>query len=384
MKLFYIIIIIVFNPFFSLAQDEEEPSKWDMNGYVKNLQSIYRINFFGSADYVQDNLIHNRLNFKYYANDHLTIKADFRNRIFYGQRSIFLQNFDEDAGNDFFDLSANIINSEGILFHSMIDRLYLEYAKGDWEIRLGRQRVNWGINTVWNPNDIFNAYNFADFDYQERPGSDALRITHYTGATSSIELAIKAASSIDSMVIGGLWKFNKGNYDFQILGGYVQEDLILGGGWAGNLNNASIKGELAYFMPLTEESESAFSLTTAIDYSFNSGFYINVGFLYNSQGVSTGGLEGLFTSELSAKNLYPFKYAFLTQFTAALSPLLNIGLANIYSPSEANALFINPTISYSISQSWDLNLVGQLMFNNSATGYTSPIQGFFVRFQFSF
>lgn len=384
MNIKHLILIFLLTPCLALAQDVEEPSKWDINGYVKNLQSVYRINLFGNIDYVQDNLIHNRINFKYYSNDHLTIKADVRNRIFYGDRSIFQQNFDEDAGNDFFDLSTNIIEGDGLLFHSMIDRLYLEYAKGDWEIRLGRQRVNWGINTIWNPNDIFNAYNFADFDYQERPGSDALRITHYTGPTSSIELAIKAASTLDSITIGGLWKFNKGNYDFQILAGYVQDDLVFGGGWAGNIKNASIKGELAYFSPLTNQGEHAFSLTTAIDYSFNSGLYLNLGFLYNSQGVTTGGLESLFTSELSAKNLYPFKYAILTQFTAALSPLLNVGLANIFSPSEANALFINPTISYSISQSWDLNLVGQLMFNNSATGYTSPIQGFFMRFQFSF
>jgi len=202
----YLILFIIF-PLFSSAQTEEEkPKKYTLNGYVKNLQSIYRIKL-GTIDpiFAQDNLLHNRLNFKYFINENWTFKSDLRNRIFYGERSLFLANFDEDVGNDFFDLSTNIIDANGLLFHSMIDRLYLEYTKGSWEVRLGRQRINWGINTVWNPHDIFNAYNFADFDYEERPGSDALRVTYYTSFASSVEVAIKAANSLDSIIM--IFKF---------------------------------------------------------------------------------------------------------------------------------------------------------------------------------
>ncbi len=379
---FFRILIFVFLPSLSLCQEDEK--NWDLTGYVKNLQTIYNLDLFGQRDLVQDNLLHNRLNFKYYINDKWTFKSDLRNRIFYGNRSIFLQNFDEDAGNDFVDLSGNIVNGEGLLWHAMIDRLYFEYASNDWEIRIGRQRINWGINTVWNPNDIFNAFNFADFDYEERPGSDAIRITHYTGPTSSVELAINVADSWDEMVVGGLWKFNKGNYDFQLLSGFFENDLVIGGGWAGNIKNASIKGEFAYFAPLVEEREKAFAGTLAIDYNFNKGLYLNLGFLFNSAGVTTGGLESLFTSQLSAKNLYPFKYAIFTQVNQPLSPLLSIGIANIYSPSQAKALFFNPTVTYSISDNWDLTMVGQLMFNQGVENYESPIQAFFLRFRYSF
>ncbi len=379
-----LLVIILFSISSLTSYSQEDVKNWDLTGYVKNLQTVYNLNLFGQNDLVQDNLLHNRLNFKYYINNNWTFKSDLRNRIFYGKRSIFIQDFDEDAGNDFLDLSANIINSEGLLMHSMIDRLYFEYASGDWEVRIGRQRINWGINTVWNPNDIFNAFNFADFDYEERPGSDAIRITHYTGPTSSVELAINVADSLDEMVVGGLWKFNKGNYDFQVLSGYFKNDFVIGGGWAGNIKNASIKGEFAYFAPLVEGRDRAFSGTLAVDYSFNKGLYLNVGFLYNSTGVSTGGLESLFTSQLSAKNLYPFKYAIFTQVNQPITPLLSVGIANIYSPSEAKALFFNPTITYSISDNWDLNMVGQLMFNKGVESYESPIQAFFLRFRFSF
>jgi len=385
MRISYLLAVLFLIPQFCNGQEKEK--NWSLNGYVKNLQSVYRINLLGIKDVTKDNLIHNRLNFKYYPSDKLTIKVELRNRLFYGERSLFTQNFDENAGNDYFDLSGNIINESSILLHTMMDRLYAEYITGNWEIRLGRQRINWGINTVWNPNDIFNAYNFADFDYEERPGSDALRVTYYTSATSSVEFAVKAADRFIETTVAGLWKFNKGSYDFQLLTGYVEEDLVIGAGWAGNLGNASWKGELAYFEPVSgnlRQFGAGFSSTMAIDYSFNSGSYLNLGLLYNSLGVTTGGLESLFTTQLSAKNLYPFKYAILTLFSYPLSPLMNASITNIYSPSEAQAIFLNPSITYSLGQNFDLDFVAQLMFNNGTEGYESPVQGYFLRLKFSF
>lgn len=32
---------------------------------------------------------------------------------------------------------------------------------------------------AWNPNDWFNTYNYFDFDYEERPGTDAIRVRVY-------------------------------------------------------------------------------------------------------------------------------------------------------------------------------------------------------------
>jgi hypothetical protein len=64
---------------------------------------------------------------------------------------------------------------------------------------------------------------------------------------------------------------------------------------------------------------------------------------------------------------------------------MNGNLAFIYSPSEAQALFINPTFTYSIKENWDVDFVGQLAFNDEGElGYRSPVQALFLRFKFSF
>ena len=390
-KIIYIILLCC--PLWGLSQGDEERN-WELGGYIKNMQTLL---FFNDAfpdlqtfqlvdTFMQDNLIHNRLNFKWYPNDHWTLYAEARNRIFFGDLVRLTPDYADqidDVNNDYFDLSAVLLDQNGWVMHSMLDRFYLEFVQGNWEVRLGRQRVNWGINTVWNPNDIFNAFSFTDFDYEERPGSDALRVTYYTGFASSVEIVAGAFDTWDEATIAGLWRFNKWQYDFQLLGGYSERFLTLGGGWAGNLKNAGLKGEFTYFHGLEDGLEDAFAATLGLDYSFSNSTYVNFGVLYNSEGSSNAPISGLFSFELSARNLYPYRWAFFGQASYPFTPLLNGGVAVIYSPVKVHPLFLNPTLTFSIKENWDLDMVGQLIFSKEAK-YTSPIQAAFLRLKFSF
>ncbi|MBK7337427.1 MAG: hypothetical protein IPJ00_15265 [Saprospirales bacterium] len=341
----------------------EEPPKFSVDGYVKDLQTLFVFNgipFPGVTQIYDQNQIHNRINVKWQIAPSLLFKVDFRNRIFWGDLSTKDMIKGLDQANDYFDLSVGESNNKGLAYHAMVDRLYLELTKGKWEVRLGRQRVNWGISTVWNPNDVFNAFSFTDFDYEERPGSDALRVRYYPGYASSVEIAAKMADSLEAAVIAGMGQFNAGGYDFQVLGGLVQNELALGAGWAGNIKGAGFKGEMTFFQPLEEGETSSFAATFGLDYLTGKSLYLSTGFLFNSNGQTNAGISNLFTFQLSAKNLYPYKYSVFLQGGYPITPLLNGGLALIYSPSKAHALFANPTISYSISQNWDLDLIGQV------------------------
>jgi hypothetical protein len=380
-----LIIVFFLTPFFLFSQEDTQKN-WAVDGYVKNLQALYFLKTPLFDTLLLDNLIHNRINFRWYVNDHFTFRADMRNRIFYGDLVKLNPNFGKDvdnANNDFFDLSATLIDRGDLVVHSMLDRLYLEYIKNKWEVRAGRQRINWGINSIWNPNDIFNAYSFTDFDYEERPGSDAVRVKYYTGFASSIEIAVKAFDDPDNAVGGLLWKFNKQEYDLQLLAGVAQQDIVLGGGWAGNIKNASFKGEFSYFHSLQDSVKNSFAGTLASEYSFEKGLFLNGGFLYNSNGSKGAGSTILFNAEISAKNLYPYKYAVFAQAGRPLTPILTAGLAVIYSPVKTHSLFINPTLSYSVAQNWDLDLVAQIVFEKT-TRYESPTQVAFLRLKFSY
>ncbi len=363
---------------------QEEDRKWWMRGYVKDLISMNitddSVNF--------DNLIHNRLNFKWFPGKQFNIYVELRNRLFLGQSVREIPSYGDliDTNNDYLDLSVMTENKH-FLLHSMIDRAYVEWYDQDWEVRLGRQRINWGINLVWNPNDLFNAYSFFDFDYEERPGSDAIRIKRYTGVASSMELAVNVAREFDDMVFAGMWNWNKWNYDFQALAGKAQEDLAFGLGWAGNIKNAGFKGEMTYFVPYNSRSRSLLA-TIMADYSFQNSLYLAGSVLYSSGSPANPGFPqtvDLFSQErLTARNLSPFRYAAFLQASYRTHPLVNVSTSVIYYPNKRNPLFINPGISYSMKPNFDLDLISQLYFERSLDGYGALAKLIFLRAKWSF
>jgi hypothetical protein len=364
---------------------EKKPKNWELSGYVKQLQSTIFIE--DEEDYLLDYLLHNRLNYEWRPGNAWTFSAELRTRLFLGDQIKLTDDYADlidEGSNDFADLSLRLIDRRDYLLHSYFDRFYLEYAKDDLEIRVGRQRINWGINTVWNPNDLFNAFSFVDFDYEERPGSDAIRIRYYTGFASSIEIAVKAFDKSEEATAGILWKFNRWSYDFQFLTGIFQENFVLGSGWAGNMGQAGFKGEMSYFLPLKDDIDDAFSASIAWDYIFESGLYGTISFLYNSTGVTKGSLQDIFDFSLSAKELYPFRWAIFTSLTHPFSPLFNGLFSVVYSPVSAHPVFFNPGLTYSMAENWDLDLIGQFVFNKAESSYTSPIQAIFLRLKFSF
>ena len=375
-----------------LFSQESTPPKWQLRGYLKSLQTTYFAELppATKSTMFNDHLLHNRLNFKWFPNENLTFTAEIRNRIFWGDQVRFTQLLGGDfiketdkGSDDFFDWSAGYANDKGYALHTTLDRFYAEFYKENWEIRLGRQRVNWGIGTIWNPNDIFNAYNFTDFDYEERPGSDAIRVKRYLGIASSIEIAAKAARDWEHFTGAALMKFHTGTYDWQVLAGVAENHTVLGGGWAGNLGNASFKGEAAWFYPLEDTLESSLSLTLGLDYTLENQMYLSGGILYNASGTVGKGTTDLFSFELSARNLYPYRYSVLAQANYPFTPLFNGAIIVVYSPGKAHAMFINPVLSYSLAQNWDLDLVGQFVFQKEEK-YRSPVQAGFLRVKWSF
>ena len=381
-----------------MAQQDDE-KKLAIKGYIKNMSSF---NIIGDSLWYE-NLTHNRINFAWYPTEQISAYVEVRNRLFVGD---FVNTFTGNdalgipsygdiinSNNDFFSLSANWVDNGHMLLNVMVDRAYVEWVKNDWEIKAGRQRINWGVNLAWNPNDLFNAYSFFDFDYEERPGSDALRITYYTGVASSIEVAAKASKDMDHFVSAGMWKVNKWNYDFQFLGGIAQGDLALGAGWAGNLGLASLKGELTYFKPVIDTEvnrgyENLFLGALSLDYSFSNSLYLNGSVMYNSNGSNDANLGllsiGQNTAPFTVRNLSPYPWSSFVQSSYQITPLLYGGLAIMGYPGTS-ALFINPMITFSIVQNLDVNLVGQFYFDTNASGtYDALSKSIFIRAKWSF
>lgn len=341
-----------------------------ISGYVKNLNILsYSENaFIGNSD---EHFLHNRINLRIYPVKNLTIGAEVRNRFFYSGRTAETPAAKDIIGMDggLIDMSWNIGNDVNpVHLNSQIDRLWITYGNDKIDLRLGRQRINWGVNLAWNPNDIFNAYNFVDFDYSERPGTDAVRFQYFGKKMRGFEIVVAPREKWEEATAAFMYKFNAKAYDFQLIVGHAKEDITAGFGFAGNIKDAGLKGEIQWFAPWNGFADSTHTITGALstDYAFKNSIYINGSILYSSNGIDDSDplALALFFSgaPLNAKNLMPTKYNGFVTLSYPITPLLSSSLAVIYGYGP-HLLLINPSLTYSMAENWDILLTGQLFFS---------------------
>jgi hypothetical protein len=382
---FSILLLLLFTPG-SQAQNKE----LTLNGYVKDLFMLYKSEqtIPGlNKDLLALNTIHNRLNMRWYASEKLTAVIEMRNRIFAGSLISEYPPYKDmvDTHKDFFDLSFVPVDQGSWFMHSMIDRAYLDWTSGKWQVTLGRQRINWGINLVWNPNDVFNTFSYFDFDYEERPGTDAVAVKYYTGLTSSAEVVYKPGDSPDEMALAGRYRFSKWSYDFQAIGGWVGPDLILGAGWAGDIKGGGFRGELTHYFPKDDDSEEATVVSVSGDYTLPNSLCLHTGFLYSSHGKTgkAGGIDPLFNQNLSSKYLSLARYALFGQVSYPVTPLLHADLSGILNPGDGSC-YAGPSFTYSLHTNLELMLTGQFFFGEDGSEFGDIGQLYFARLRWSF
>lgn len=330
--------------------------------------------------------IQNRLNFRWFASANITFSAEARTRLFAGDLVQDIPGYSDmiDQDDSWINMSWMIIDQDDWFLHFIPDRLFVEWTHNDWNVRAGRQRINWGINTVTNPNDLFNIYSFYDFDYPERPGTDALRIQRYLGISSKVELAFSPATEMTKSVIAALYQFNRNQYDIQIVSGYYKNRFAAGGGWAGSLAQIGFKGEIMYFHDIEEtlgEREQNVIVAVSAEHMFDNSIFLIGEVLYNQAGGQSD--FSLFNATLSVDNPSFSKFQFTTQVTYTVNPLLQVSMAGIYYPDE-EAIFVSPSFTYSLAQNFDFQMLAQIFSGSSNSAFSSAGNTFAASIKWNF
>jgi hypothetical protein len=358
------------------------PKKIIINGYVKDMQSLDFPKDF--KDLNSTNLIHNRINTKWLPTENLTFSFEMRNRLIWGDDVKMIPGYGKllRNPNEKIDLSNIWFSNSTLIMHTNLDRLNVDYRFKKTGIKLGRQRINWGISTTWNPNDIFNSYNFLDFDYEERPGSDAIRISRALNSFSGVEVAFSPSNKNYGKVLAAKYFFNSNGYDFQVLTGNYGNRFTAGIGWAGSIGDAGFKGEAQFFSKTTGENNQ-FNLCLEGDYVFTSGWYLNSSFLYNNNGLNTRILNPLnLNFSFTPVNLMPTRWNFILSTRKEITPLFSANLSTLYAPGT-NLLLILPGFRYSLSDNLDVDLIWQSFFAELQKFEALNHRGF-LRLKYSF
>ncbi|MDY0097955.1 MAG: hypothetical protein RBR81_02025 [Bacteroidales bacterium] len=379
-----VLVVLIFILIQARAFAQEKPGAISFRGYLTTMQSSMFDSI--SGPFLNENLLHNRLNFKGYVNDNITLAAEFRNRLFTGDLVRLGSYYPEIIGADdgIIDMSWNVLEKQSFLFNTTVDRLWLDLRFEKFQATIGRQRINWGQALVWNPNDIFNAYSFFDFDYMERPGSDAVRLQYFPASSSSVEIAVKADSEND-VTAAGLYRFNRWGYDIQFLAGFVNgRDIVIGAGWSGEIGNNSFRGEASWFDGYEDfpGDESVVLLTAGLDRIFQDNSMAQVQLMYCNNPLDLIDFNSFYSGNLSSRDLAFSRFTAFGQYTWAVNPLLNLTASAMWFP-DLEGYFAGPSLDYSLFENLDFSLIWQ-HFNAIIGGEKSRMNLGFLRLKYSF
>lgn len=333
-----------------------------VSGYWRTMPSWTDIAFL-EADPMSQAYLHQRTNVRY-KHGAFTVRLEARTRLFYGSQVERTAGFAEGVAADggLWDGSWNWWESadgRGV-GNTLIDRALVSYRNGVWRVDVGRQRINWGRHTVWNPNDLFNAYNFFDFDYAERPGTDAVRVRRLVGSNgmNELEVAARPGSGDRAPLVAGLFRFNLKEVDGQILAAYIEEAFAAGAAGSVGIGAFAIKGEATAFGASPAWGDSAiWSGTLGVEATWGQGNFAQVAVL------RTPGLGGLALMNTATQTqqpwaLLPFGLTTMAQLQVPIGPRFRFGAALLYAP-EDRALIGMPTLTWDAARNLTASVVVQ-------------------------
>ena len=362
-KVKYVVLCLLFSGILTRGQDSTNTIAFNYSGYLKYTgNQIYQ---YRSEQNTSWEWLHHRLNLRYDVSKRLSFVSEFRTRIFQGQfvrenKSFILQ---VNNPNDAVCLNKSWDINESMVLLTRIDRLSGEFNTDNWKIKAGRQRINWGMATIWNTNDIFNTYNFLDIDYLERSSADGIRINRRIGDLSSIEVAYSTALKNRRAITALRYNTNLKGYDISFNAGKYESRTTAGVGWSGNIGNCGFRGEGQFYSSVN--SGSVLNLCIEGDYLFSGSWYLNIAGLYCSAGQNTPTKES-FSGILQIIPIQPmpFRWNYAVCIQKNVWTLWNLSSIIFFVPLSDYLIFY-PTVTYDAGKRMDIGLSLQSVLNTS-------------------
>jgi len=354
----------------------------EFKGYLNDMQMVQ---FPKLKDpWFFDNEVNNRLDLSWNPGRVFGMGVGMRNRFIFGQSLSQISGYKSmlTADQGLVNMTWELVSGNSYLLVSQFDRAWISLTTGKVQLTIGRQRINWGQAFVWNPNDVLNTYSFYNFDYPERPGSDAIRIQFYPSSTSAMEAAVKWNNQ-GQLTVAGLCRLNMASYDVQVLGGLVDDqNYMVGAGWSGNISQAGFRGEISYFYPKhpSHDTSGLLLATVGADYMFSNSLSLIFQVFYNQLPPDFQPETSLsvYQAPVTPTLLSFTDWNIFLQGSYPVTPLFEVTLAGMYYP-DLNGYFIGPNLTYSLRQNIDLNLYVQY-FNGHFTN-TGPAKDQNLYFQ---
>ncbi len=265
------------------------------------------------------------------------------------------------------DLTWNLVNENNFTVNHFIDRLYFKQGFSFGEVEIGRQRVAWGSAKIWNPTDLFNPINPANFYKIEKDGADAVSFKYFIGLFTDLQVVLNPQDKLKESNYAFRFRTNYYTYDISFIGGYFDSRVISGLDITGNFFGAGLRFEGIISADENKFSSNFAKYIAGIDFQFTSELYTLLEFHFNGEGKKEKQnyqLQRLIKGEIInlSKNYLVASAAY--QFT----PLLNITMTGNINFNDSSG-FLNLLAKYNVLENFDAGLGVQYFFGDGFTEY---------------
>lgn len=381
------VLILVFSLSSLHAQE------YEVGGYVKYLFSTTTIT--GMNEHLIDHTLHSRLNVKWYITENITSSLGVRNQILTGDSPERIPNYHLSFGDStsFLKLGGFLWEKKRTVNYIQCDRFWFDFHYRTLQLSLGKQRIAWGSSLVWNITDLFNPLSILDFDYEERPAVDAIRMQYFTSELSKIDFAYKFSRTREQRTYALQYTLNIAEYDLSALIGYHSERVIVGVNWAGSIAGAGFRGEMTLTQSprslnlnpqnsFAQESRPQFSAVLSLDYTFPSSLILHSELLYNNIGKTHA--SGLSANDARTLGLLsPSRLNAFYRIGYTFTPLLRGDIMLLQNPYDGSHAVL-PSFHYSLLENLDASLIALILEGTPLSQYSPRTTMVFLRVMYSF
>ncbi len=359
-------ILLLFT--FFLLQNTFAQIEFDLSGYAENYflyQKENKTSLFNTASNIT-NFSRIRLRPTIYLWTGARVNIEYEINAIAQKENNLPINFSFPNQTQLNSFSYKIINNRNFILKHFIDRFSFKQSFKWGNVIIGRQRIQWGTGRVWNPVDLFNPINPTEFYKIEKNGADAFTLKYNLGNFSDIQIVFNPYNKFNKYNSAFRVRTNFSEFDFSIVGGYFNNQYIIGGDFAGNLFKAGIRGEiLQRINNLTKENYTHFIL--GIDYQFSPYLYGLLEYQYYGKGESQKRNYNYFN--LTTGNIFNLGKDYIAaNISYQINPLLNCLFLNILNLNDSSG-FINTNIEYSATEDFYLSVGIQLGYGSAGSEY---------------
>ncbi|MFC1770551.1 hypothetical protein ACFLZV_01560 [Candidatus Margulisiibacteriota bacterium] len=247
------------------------------------------------------------------------------------------------------------------------DRVYARLSVLGADYTIGRQRIAWGVGSVWQPTDVFNifAYSFVVAE-EERRGVEAVRIQIPFGIATELEGVVLTAGEFAQSAKGIRYRTNVENYDLSLsFVDMANNEKQIGFDLIGELWELGVYTEWAF---RSNDSGGSYSQgVLGINYTFENGWGVDTEFFFNSQGVRSKDAYD-WSAYKAGKIMHLAKNYGYFGLRKILDEITYIGMALIINGDD-NSLILSPSYTRNVFENFDLSIQAVFMGGEDASQY---------------